>query len=101
MGAGSNLFFDLVTGAVGTATGPGVTGAAVLNVDGSTTVEMYTDDMADSANIYVWMCQADTVLSSVMPGATFEFLDLTLNGVNAISLVAEAGNSDVYSVTAG
>jgi hypothetical protein len=101
MGAGANLFFDLVTGAVGTATGPGVTGSAVLNVDGSTTVEMYTDDMVDSANIYVWMCQADTALVSVMPGATFEFLALTMNGVNAVSLVAEINNSDTYAVTVG
>jgi hypothetical protein len=99
LGSGtSTVYFNLTTGAVGTATGPGTVGYATLNADGSCSCVMYTDDM-DTAQAYIWMASAQGVLSYTGTGATFVLSNFSITGLHAVSLVAEANNSDVYSVT--
>lgn len=99
VGGGSGFAnFNLITGALGTVVG-GASGYATVNADGSVDCVMLAPDMATNVAT-IWMATADNTLSYTGNGASFVISNLSLTGLNAVSLVAESGNNDVYSIYA-
>jgi hypothetical protein len=97
LGAANVIFFNLITGAVGTVIG-NASGYATLSAGGFVDIVAYSDDINDGNTFTIFMAQADNTLVSTMPGATFALSNVSINGLNAVSLVAEANNQDVYQV---
>ena len=94
----SSAYFNVVTGALGGTSGASiVTRSAKVNADGSVSCTLETRDTA-TADCYMLMASADGVPSYLGTGATFTLSDLSITGLNFVSLVAEANNNDVYSV---